>query len=466
MTITVRRQRRPQRTCLRGVDGDGRFRLLAACGIVLLTSVFAVSPAAAQSLEDVIRQNDALRQQNEQLMRQNQQLINMIQQNADRLNRLEAQQAQQQATIGKIEQLESKQQELAAKTAADSSNRRAVSSGNDKVKLTLSGQVNRGVLYVDNGDSEEFFHVDNDNSSTRVRFIGEAPLDDEFKVGTQIEVQFESNSTAAIRIDQDSPAGPNSFTERKLELYADSKTFGRLWVGQGDTASNGTSEQDISGTGVIAYSGVADYAGGIAFFDDRTQSLGPRINQAFSNFDGLSRDDRLRYDTPKFGGFFASTSAVDGGSWDVAGRFAGEIEGTRIVAAASYANASSRQGFEQVSGSASVLFPNGISVTGAIGEREIDGRNSGDDPVFYYAKLGYTFNPLSFGATSVAIDYTAVDDLAQDGDEFAAYGAFLVQNFDKIGTEFYAGVRNHELDRADADFDDIFAALTGARVKF
>ena len=41
-----------------------------------------------------------------------------------------------------------------------------------------------------------------------------------------------------------------------------------------------------------------------------------------------------------------------------------------------------------------------------------------------------------------------------------------MQNFDKIGTEFYAGVRNHELDRADADFDDIFAALTGARVKF
>jgi len=97
-----------------------------------------------------------------------------------------------------------------------------------------------------------------------------------------IEVQFESNSTAAIRIDQDGSAGPNNFTERKLELYVDSKRFGRLWAGQGDTASNGTSEVDLSGTSVVAYSGIADMAGGIAFSDNNV--LGPRIGQVFSNF--------------------------------------------------------------------------------------------------------------------------------------------------------------------------------------
>jgi len=44
-----------------------------------------------------------------------------------------------------------------------------------------------------------------------------------------------------------SEAGPNNFTERKLEIYFDSKRLGRLWLGQGDTASNGTSEVDLSG---------------------------------------------------------------------------------------------------------------------------------------------------------------------------------------------------------------------------
>jgi len=42
-----------------------------------------------------------------------------------------------------------------------------------------------------------------------------------------------------------SEAGPNNFTERKLEIYFDSKRLGRLWLGQGDTASNGTSEVDL-----------------------------------------------------------------------------------------------------------------------------------------------------------------------------------------------------------------------------
>ncbi len=53
-----------------------------------------------------------------------------------------------------------------------------------------------------------------------------------------------------------------------------------------------------------------------------------------------------------------------------------------------------------------------------------------------------------------------------DGDEFTSYGAFVVQNFDKIGTEFYIGTRNHELDRPGENFDDVFTVLTGARVKF
>ncbi len=381
--------------------------------------------------------------------------------------------AQMEILMRKVEELEAKQAETAkeAKEAKEAAERmplaapqRVVTSGKDDVKLSVSGQVNRGVLFVDNGDKDDIFHVDNDNSSTRVRFIGAGKLDEDITVGTQIEVQFESNSTAAIRIDQDSAAGPITFTERKLELYADSKRLGRLWIGQGDTASNGSSEVDLSGTSVIAYSGIAAMAGGIAFSDNNV--LGPRINQAFSNFDGLSRDDRIRYDTPSFSGFKGSVSAVEGGAVDAALRFSGEIAETKVVAAAAWADASSKDSnnFKQYNGSVSVLFPMGISLTGALGMRELD--SGGDDPLFYYGKLGYSFDAVDFGATSVAVDYAAVDDLNQEGDEFTSYGVSLVQNFDKIGTEFYLGARNHELDRADSNFDDIFAILGGARVKF
>jgi len=372
--------------------------------------------------------------------------------------------AQIQEMSTRLQELEIKQEQLEKKTDETVADSQTVTSGKKGVKLTVSGQVNRGVLFADNGDDSEFFYVDNDNSSTRVRFVGVGQLTDDINVGTQIEVQFESNSTAAISFNQDSPAGPNNFTERKLELYGDSKRLGRLWVGQGDTASNGTSEVDLSGTSVVAYSGIADMAGGLEFSTDSTGAIGPQINAAFSNFDGLSRDDRLRYDTPRFGGFMASASVIDGGSWDVAGRFSGDVSGTKVAGAVAYADANSRQGFEQLNGSVSVLLPMGLNFTAAAGTRDVKG--GGDDPVFYYGKLGYKFDAIDFGGTAVSIDYTMAEDIDVDGDEFTSYGAFLVQDFDKIGTEFYIGFRNHELDRPGENFDDVFAVLTGARVKF
>ncbi|MEE2980249.1 MAG: porin [Pseudomonadota bacterium] len=125
------------------------------------------------------------------------------------------------------------------------------SSGNDAIKLEVSGQVNRALILADDGDRSRLFHVDNDNSSTRVRWLGTGRLDDDLTVGALVEVQFESNTSSAIDMDQDGEVGANSFTERHLTLYLDSQRFVRLWAGQGDTATNGTSEVDLSGTTVI-----------------------------------------------------------------------------------------------------------------------------------------------------------------------------------------------------------------------
>ncbi len=45
-------------------------------------------------------------------------------------------------------------------------------------------------------DAPGTFFVDSDHSSTRVRSIGEASVDDNLAVGSNMEVQFESNSTS------------------------------------------------------------------------------------------------------------------------------------------------------------------------------------------------------------------------------------------------------------------------------
>jgi len=358
---------------------------------------------------------------------------------------------------------------LAGPAAADHNGDGAadpVVTGPSHVKLSLSGQVNRGVLYVDDGTESEILHVDNDNSSTRIRFIGSAAYNDDITVGSQIEVQFESNSTADIKIDGSAPSGSNSFTERKLELFFDSKRFGRIWLGQGDTASNGTSEVDLSGTGVVGYSGIADMAGGIEFGG---LGVGPQINEVFSQLDGLSRDDRIRYDTPSFGGFKLSTSHADSRKSDVALRFSGDFGGFKLAAAAAYAVNGDVD--SQINGSVSLRHSSGFNLTGAAGVQDIQAgaTNPNRDPVFWYAKLGYIWGG-GIGDTAIAIDYTVAeeieDSLAATGDEFTSYGAFVVQNIDGISTELYLGVRNHELDRVGQNFDDILAVLGGVRVKF
>jgi predicted porin len=61
------------------------------------------------------------------------------------------------------------------------------------------------------------------------------------------------------------------------------------------------------------------------------------VGDVFANFDGLSRDDRIGYDTPTFAGFTLSSSWVTDDRWDVAARYAGDFGGVKLAAAISYA---------------------------------------------------------------------------------------------------------------------------------
>lgn len=338
-----------------------------------------------------------------------------------------------------------------------------VKSGGDTVKLSVSGQVNRGILYADDGGQSDVFHVDNDNSSTRIRLIGEAKPSENLTIGTNIEVQFESNSTAAVNQNSKRNVGPNNFTERKLELYIDSPLIGRVTVGQGDTASNSTSEVDLSGTSVVGYSGVADLAGGILFRDNAGNLTATNVGSVFSNLDGLSRDDRIRYDTPSMGGVKLSTSFVADDRWDAALRYGGDFGPVKAAAAIAYSDPNSSAIDNRVNGSLSLLHNSGLNFTAAAGR---DDSNDNRDPEFWYVKLGYKNQFNSWGPTALAVDYYNGEDIAQAGDESTVYGAFAVQNLSDYGTEFYLGMRNYELERQGAELDDVFAVLGGARVKF
>jgi hypothetical protein len=383
---------------------------------------------------------------------------------ADELKDLKA---QVQALMQRIEALETQVQEQASVEA--NAPAKMVSSGNDGVNLAVSGQVNRALLLADDGDRSRIFHVDNDNSSTRVRWVGTGPIDDDFTAGAIVEVEFESNTSSAIDIDQDGEVGANNFSQRHMTVYLDSKSLGRLWLGQGDTASNGTSEVDLSGTSVINYAGIEDLAGGLSFKNAATAAKLVTIGGVYSQMDGFSRRDRIRYDTPKFYGFQASTSLIQGDAWDVALRYSANYEAidTKVAAAIAYGDGAQRFDLDQFNGSVSLLHGSGLNLTFASGEQDLTGGTAFTrDPSFYYGKLGYQFDPFTIGTTALAVDYGVADDLAATGDEFTSWGLFAVQGIDKIATDLYFGFRNHDLERTGVVVDDINVAVMGARVKF
>jgi predicted porin len=410
--------------------------LLSAISLAVLAS----SPALAQSdeIDAMKRQIEMLEQQLELLKRQVEDNARKAEENASETEQVR-------------NELPPPPQEAP----------KVVTSRDDNVKLVIRGQVNRGLLAIDDGQTQDVFHVDNDNSSTRLGLYGSASLNEDISAGTNFEVSFQSNSTEDISQNNERLASDNNFKRRLLELFLSSESFGKLTLGHGSTASDGSAEVDLSGTDVINYASVSDFAGGIQFRDDGNLS-GTSINSAFADFDGLGRDDRARYDSPSFAGFTVSGSAVADSRYDAAVRYAAKFDETRFASALAYAYTDE---FKRLSGSGSFLLPGGFNVTAAGGFDFNDGNNR-DDSKYLYGKLGYQLGLTELGKTNLSADVYYGEDIDQDGDQALTYGIFAVQNINKIGTELYLGGRVYDLDRDDADFDEIFAMMTGARVKF
>jgi type II secretory pathway pseudopilin PulG len=382
-------------------------------------------------------------------------------------NQLDAQQKQldtQRQLLQELQtQIESPAEE--AKTTVQTPGGKVVTSGGGKrVKLAISGQVNRAVNIVDDGKSTDAYFVDNDNSESRVRFVGTAEATDDLTIGSTIELSIAPNK--AGEVDQNNQETNNVFDERIVEATLDSKRFGKLSLGKGHTASYGTASVDLSGTAVISYATIADTAGGMLFRQTSDDNLtNVRIVDAFNSFDGLSRKNRVRYDTPTFHGFHLATSAISDERYDAAVYWGVQGYGFKAAGAAAFAYPNEDDTDFQYDGSFSLLHEDtGLNLTLSAGLLERD--NQGDAQNLY-AKVGWLTRFFSFGETAFGVDYTRSLNLPTGRDDGYSVGVAAVQQFEEYGTEVYLLYRLHSLDRdADPSVHDINVGSIGARVKF
>ncbi|MCK5826814.1 MAG: porin, partial [Desulfuromusa sp.] len=139
---------------------------------------------AAGSVDDktVARLEKLIQSQQQQLELQQQQLQD-LQQQMSQLN-----------PAGTAVQAQSTE----AKTAKLGSIDKGVTSGSDKVKLVLSGQINRAINVVDDGDTTEAYFVDSAASNSKFRLVGTAELPDNLTLGLRMEIAVAPNVSSDV----------------------------------------------------------------------------------------------------------------------------------------------------------------------------------------------------------------------------------------------------------------------------
>lgn len=385
---------------------------------------------------------------------------------------------QQQATIQelqkRVEQLqgqtaETQQAVTAAKEELDATRKAAaekplITSGEPKVKLAISGQVNRIINVADDGHSTKAYFVDNNNSNSRVRFAGTAQYSEDVTIGSLIEFGLgPNNSNNVSQFNEDD--GGTFLDERKVEIYGDSKTLGRVTLGKGSSAADGISEVDLSGTDVITYAAISDLAGGLFFINDGgNQSSGVQVKNAFNDLDG-PRYNRIRYDSPTFAGLQASGDFASNQRGSATLRWGGEWEEVKAAAGIGWQDPNQSGKDSIYSGSVSLLHtPTGLNATLSAGEQGLDDHGPASN---LYGKLGWRGNLVEIGESRVSIDYTSSTNFPTYSDEGWSVGGFFVQNIAGYGTELFAGLRVYALDRNDnPSVGDIIVGTMGSRVKF
>jgi len=427
--------------------------------LLLALQMLIVSTVTAQ--QETVDSKDVERL--ERLIKEQQKQLESLQQQVEQLKKT--------ATDAQTRAKEAKSEANLAKTAVQAkigeldASRNTIYSSPGKVKLAISGQVNRAVNLADDGKNIKAYYVDNDVSNSRVRFVGTAKATDDLTLGSRIEVAIAPNESSDVS--QGNEESGDFFDQRWAEVSLDSKRFGKLSLGKGDTASNNSSQVDLSKTDVVLYSSISDIAGGLLFRQKNADDTltGVSVSDAFRDFDGLSRRTRVRYDTPTFSGFHLATSAVSDQRYDGSLWWGGQGYGFKAAGAAAIAYPNQDDTDYQYNGSFSLLHEaTGLNLTFSAGLLQRD--NQGDASNFY-TKAGWLTRFFSFGETAFGVDYTRSMNLPTGRDDGFSVGAAVVQQFEDYGTELYVQYRIYSLDRdADPNVQDINVGTIGARVKF
>lgn len=305
--------------------------------------------------------------------------------------------------------------------------------GGRKVTLTVSGQVNEALLWVDTPAGSRKSVINNTNDQTRFRFVGEAKINATWSAGYLLEM-----GTAVADY---SGAAKYDVGIRHSAWWLENKDLGRVWVGKTSTATDGIAEIDLTQTYIASTRLSLD------------PLSGAYLAGAALPFDG-NREEIVKYTSPIFAGFTASaawyTNRND--AWDASLRYAGEFSGVRIGAGIGYRKEddarvwlTSKAETFNASGSmmhvASGLFLNASygDMSGATASTTI----SLADVKAMHVQAGIERKLTDIGATTFYAEWAQLKDKNGSGST-DMWGAGVVQGIDAAAMSLYVGYRDYQ----------------------
>ena len=331
------------------------------------------------------------------------------------------------------------------------------------------GLLNPGVLSVDDGVETTTAFGNNSHAGSRIG----VKVTNEVRGGSLL-FNFETGLgfRGLAGVDQD--AEPDFWdwepkNIRKFEFIY-SSDWGKVYLGQGSMATDGTATVDQSGTDGVGYVAVADMAGSFLFRNGGGDLTGISVGDGFQTLDS-GRRFRLRYDTPSFSGLTLAASygervTVDDDRtyYDLAAYYdhtLGELD-VRAGLGLGFIDDPDGPNREDLSGSVSMLHsPTGLSLTLAGGAQQKG------DASYGYIKAGYQRQLISAGMTALSIDYYAGDSFVTKGDSSDAVGFQVAQSFDDQNITAYLAYRSHSYDDDSAtSYRDMDAWLLGLKWNF
>ena len=279
---------------------------------------------------------------------------------------------------------------------------------NSTSTLRVYGQVNRALLFWDDGVKSRAYAVDNETSSSRLGVYGKYSFSDELKAGYRVEIDLKATSSSEVS--SGDPWGDGVLRLRHAYWYLEDSKLGRLTFGQQSPA---TDDITLITLGSEMSNAALHYNNSFAL---RIPSPGVfrltwgDLAHTVDSFRGLF----VRYDTPKLHGVLVSVAAGEDQTWDAALRYSTVWNSVRLAAGIGYMQ-NGELDFRDIRGSLSALhLPTGLFLSLAGGLRDDDGvaLDADRNGHFYFAQAGLSRRFLSFGNTTIYGEYGRYEDFS------------------------------------------------------